>query len=78
MARVSQEQKSALTIMDYLSFHDIAFFKNFTVENISLYSCILLGIDYINEERGHDGTRAELYKHFLLCYIEIVASTPDH
>lgn len=67
-------QDIALTLLDYLYFYDITSLTTSTEEKFCIYAKLLNTLDNINVERGHDEYRAELYKHFLLCSLELVSN----
>ena len=75
MARSSEAHKLALTIMDFLYFHDIAFLVSFSDAKNIFYSDLLSYLEEINLVRKYKGQRAELYKHYLLCAVEIFMGT---
>mgnify|MGYP000296506437 CR=1 FL=1 len=66
---------SSLNIVDYIYTHDIVFLNSITEEKQKLYLDFLGEISDINFERNYYGKDAELYKHLLLCSIEIIIST---
>lgn len=66
---------SSLNIVDYIYIHDIVFLNSITEEKQKLYLDFLGEISDINFERNYYGKDAELYKHLLLCSIEIIIST---
>lgn len=68
---------SALNIVDYIYTHDIAFINSITKEKQKLYLDFLGEISDINFERNNFGKDAELYKHLLLCSVEIIISTRE-
>lgn len=75
MPRLSNAENTALNILDYLFFHDVASVSNYSVLKHNFYNelgrvlnIIILGKQLI-ERRG------QLYRHFLLCGLEIMASS---
>lgn len=71
MVKKTELKKYALNVLDYLYYHDYVFLENNTNVREVQYSLILEMIDNLNLERGYDGKKAELYKHFLLSGFEI-------
>ncbi|MGS0707701.1 hypothetical protein ACVBEE_14560 [Acinetobacter sp. ANC 3781] len=48
--------------------------STFSDEKNAFYPDLLGTIDYINSARNHHGIKAEIYQHFILCGIEILAN----
>lgn len=70
----SETRRAVLNVLDYLYYHDFVFSLNFTQDREMQYWLILSAVDDINLAQGYDGEKAALYKHFLLCGLEIQGS----
>lgn len=73
MSSLTSLQNAAVTVMDYLLISDVASMSTFSDSKNKLYSHLLGTIDYINSVRGHNSFKAEIYQHFILCAIELLA-----
>ncbi|WP_141729272.1 hypothetical protein, partial [Acinetobacter qingfengensis] len=76
MSKIHETRKCALSILDYVYFHEIAFEMSARHQKDSIYFDLLQKIAKINLARGYEKEKAELYKHFLLCGVEIKAAIP--
>ncbi|MHA3068510.1 hypothetical protein [Acinetobacter sp. ANC 3789] len=74
MPKLTEVQNIAVTIMDYLYLHDVVSLVSFSEKKIKAYTSLLGAIDEVNEKRKHENQDSEIYKHFLICCIEILAS----
>ncbi len=77
MPQLNDVQNYALEIVDYLYFYDIATLETFSVEKKTVYCQLLNAIDEILKERNLTPQRFEIYKHYLLCGVEIVSTQDD-
>lgn len=64
-------KNSALSILDYLYFFDVAAQQRATEERYNLYLNISKEIDIIASNRNYEPVQVEIYKHLLLCYLEV-------
>ncbi|MFV5265360.1 hypothetical protein ACMUMS_17685, partial [Acinetobacter courvalinii] len=71
MAKLTYSQKSALNVLDLLFFRDVESLSSFRDGKNLFYADFLGEINRVNLERNHQGGRAELYTHYLLCGIEM-------
>lgn len=76
MSKIYETRKCVLSILDYVYFHEIAFRMSAKHQKDAIYFNLLLKIDKINLARGYEKEKAELYKHFLLCGVEIKSAIP--
>lgn len=74
MPKLTEIQSIALEIVDYLYFYDIASLETFSEEKKQIYIALLRAIDHILLERNLSNDRYEIYKHYLLCGVEIVTT----
>ncbi|WP_151980740.1 hypothetical protein [Acinetobacter guerrae] len=74
MPSLNEKEKAALNLVDYLYFHDVASLGTFSESKISFYSAILFEIEKIILERKFDFFIKELYKHYLISYVELMLS----
>ncbi|MEG2723412.1 MAG: hypothetical protein RR944_11910 [Acinetobacter sp.] len=74
MSKLTDVQKSIITVLDYVYFHDIVSMVTFSQEKLDFYRKLLGSLKQIALNRGYVDFKAELYKHMLLCGIEIYAS----
>lgn len=74
MSKLTDVQKSIITVLDYVYFHDIVSMETFSQEKLDFYRKLLGSLKQITLNRGYADFKAELYKHMLLCGIEIYAS----
>ncbi len=80
MPKLTEIQNIALEIVDYLYFYDIASMETFSEEKKQIYIDLLRAIDHVLSERNLSNERYEVYKHYLLCGVEIVTTqytSPD-
>lgn len=77
MPSLDMIQKIALEIVDYLYFYDIAALETFSVEKKMVYCQLLNAIDETLKERNLTPQQFEIYKHYLLCGVEIVTTQDD-
>lgn len=68
----------AVTILDYLYFYDIVSLQTLTNDKIEFFVLLLSKIDEICKSRFLKDERAELYKHYIICYFEIKKSPSKH
>ena len=73
MPKLTDLQNSTITLLDYLYFHDILSMETFSQDKLDFYRKILGLINQINQQRGYTSERAELYKHYLLCGLELTS-----
>ena len=78
MPRRTESQNIAINILDYLFLHDVASMVTFSDAKNSFYSDLLGTLVYINSARNHNGVKAEIYQHFILCGIELIANYSSH
>ena len=71
MVRVTEWKISAFNILDYIFIHDLASMSTFSDLKNEFYGYVTDEIDTINSQRGFTEYRAEVYKHYLLCGIEL-------
>lgn len=71
MVRVTEWKISAFNILDYIFIHDLASMSTFSDLKNEFYRYVADEIDTINSQRGFAEYRAEVYKHYLLCGIEL-------
>lgn len=71
MVRVTEWKISAFNILDYIFIHDLASMSTFSDLKNEFYRYVADEIDTINSQRGFDEYRADVYKHYLLCGIEL-------
>ena len=71
MVRVTEWKISAFNILDYIFIHDLASMSTFSDLKNEFYRYVADEIDTINSQRGFTEYRAEVYKHYLLCGIEL-------
>lgn len=71
MVRVTEWKISAFNILDYIFIHDLASMSTFSDLKNEFYGYVAGEIDTINSQRGFTEYRAEVYKHYLLCGIEL-------
>ena len=71
MVRVTEWKISAFNILDYIFIHDLASMSTFSDLKNEFYGYVADEIDTINSQRGFTEYRAEVYKHYLLCGIEL-------
>lgn len=74
MPKLNDFQNRALEIVDFLYFYDIVALQTFTEEKKYFYDQLDKLIDELLEEKQLTGQKAEIYKHYLLCGMEIVSS----
>lgn len=71
MVRLTEWKISAFNILDYIFIHDLASMSTFSDLKNEFYRYVADEIDTINSQRGFTAYRAEVYKHYLLCGIEL-------
>lgn len=71
MVRATEWRTSAFNILDYVFIHDLASMSTFSDLKNEFYRYVSDEIDTINSQRGFTEYRAEVYKHYLLCGIEL-------
>lgn len=76
MPKLTDTQKAVLNIMDFLFIQDVESIASFDQVKNELNADVLSKIDYINSLRGDYGKKAELYKHYLLCSLELMLNLP--
>ncbi|MCH7310521.1 hypothetical protein [Acinetobacter sp. ANC 4805] len=74
MPRLNDVQNTALEIIDFLYFYDMVALQSFTEEKKDIYTQLDELIDEVLEEKQLTGQKAVIYRHYLLCGIEIVSS----
>jgi hypothetical protein len=77
MPSLTEVQNTAITLMDYFYFHDTASLSTYSVPKNEFFPHFTKTIDDVTYARGHQGKKFHLYQHFLLCYIETMAGTPQ-
>lgn len=78
MPKLNDVQNTAIEIVDYLYFYDIVALQTFTEEKKYFYDQLDKLIDGVLEEKHLTGRKAEIYKHYLLCGMEIVSSFDEN
>lgn len=76
MPKLTDTQNAVLNIMDYLFIQDVESLASFNKAKSSFNTDLLSIIDRINSVRGNEGKIAELYKHYVLCGIEMKLNLP--
>lgn len=76
MPKLTDTQKAVLNILDFLFIQDVESIASFDQAKNELNTDVLSKIDYINSVRGDYGKKAELYKHYLLCSLELMLNLP--
>jgi len=71
MPKLNEVQNNALEVVDYLYFYDIVALETFNEEKKEVYSCLLNSIEHILSYRNLSSKQYEIYKHYLLCGVEI-------
>jgi hypothetical protein len=74
MAILSRIQKTALEVVDFLYFYDLAALATFTEEKKEVYGRLNNVIDDLISHKKFFNEKAEIYRHFLLCGVEIIAT----
>lgn len=76
MSKLNPVQEVALKIVDFIYFYDVVSLTAFQTigENIAVFQQLNRLIADVIAERNLSGERAEIYKHFLLCSIEMNAT----
>lgn len=76
MSKLNPVQEVALKIVDFIYFYDVVSLSAFqpTGENKAVFQQLNRLIADVLAERNLSGERAEIYKHFLLCSIEMNAT----
>lgn len=77
MPQLNDVQNHALEIIDYLYFYDMAALGTYSEEKKEVYSRLLNGIDLLLSDRSLELRDFQIYKHFLLCGVEIVTTEDD-
>lgn len=75
MPRLSNAENTALNIVDYLFFHDVASVSNYSAPKHNFYNELGKVLNNIILAKPYIGRRGQLYRHFLLCGLEIMASS---
>lgn len=78
MPKLNDVQNTALEIVDFLYFYDMVALQSFTEEKKDVYTQLDELIDEVLEEKQLTGQKAEIYKHYLLCGMEIVSSFDEN
>lgn len=76
MPKLTDTQNAVLNIMDYLFIQDVESLASFNKVKNSLNADLLSIIDHINSVRRNYGKKAELYKHYVLCSLELMLNLP--
>ena len=76
MPKLTDTQTAALNIMDYLFIQDVESLASFNEAKNSFNVDLLSIIDQINLVRRNEGKIAELYKHYVLCGVEMKLNLP--
>ena len=71
MPSLNEVQHNALEVVDYLYFYDIVAAETFNEEKKAVYSRLLNAIEHILSDRNFLPTQYEIYKHYLLCGVEV-------
>lgn len=74
MPKISKTQETALEVVDFIYFYDLATLASFTEEKKEVYGQINNVIDTIVLIKKFFAEKAEIYRHFLLCGVEVVAT----
>lgn len=74
MPKINKTQETALEVVDFLYFYDLATLASFTEEKKEVYGQINNVIDTIVLIKKFFDEKAEIYRHFLLCGVEVVAT----
>ena len=77
MPQLNDIQNHALEVIDYLYFYDMAALGTFSDEKKNVYCHLLSAIGEILSERNLTPLDFEIYKHFLLCGVEIITTEDD-
>lgn len=72
MSERPKYQLNALYILNFLFLHDVAAMTTFSKDKNEFFTDVLDTINDINSRREYKGIKAEAYKHFLLCGIEVL------
>jgi hypothetical protein len=76
MPKRTNPQTAALNIMDYLFINDVESLASFNHAKNTFNVDLLSIIDRINSVRRNEGKIAELYKHYVLCGLEMKLNLP--
>lgn len=74
MPSLNEVQHTALEVVDYLYFYDIVAAETFNEEKKAVYSRLLNAIEHILLRRNFSSRQYEMYKHYLLCGVEVVTT----
>lgn len=76
MAKLTPVQESSLEAVDFIYFYDVVSLSSYssTGENEAVHKNINTLIDSIVDAKSFTGATAAIYKHFLLCGVEIGAT----
>lgn len=74
MTNLTLDQETALDILDYLYFYDIVSLVTFTQEKKKTYDQLNNTINDLISSKKFSPIQSEMYKHFLLCGIEIIVT----
>ncbi|MHA3049960.1 hypothetical protein [Acinetobacter sp. ANC 4639] len=74
MPKLNDIQNTALEIVDFLYFYDIVSLSTITTEKENIYRKLNDLIKILIAHKGLSGQKAEIYKHYLLCGVEILAT----
>lgn len=77
MPSPTENQNRAISLMDFLYFHDLASLSTFSVPKNEFLLKLKKSVDDLTFARGHRDRDFCVYKHFILCSIEILAGTPQ-
>ncbi|RYE58202.1 MAG: hypothetical protein EOP48_04050, partial [Sphingobacteriales bacterium] len=66
-------KKAIYSILHYLYFYDIVAISSTTEKKLDVYEDLLNDLQNIVENMNFVEQRGEVYKHLLLCYLEISA-----
>lgn len=74
MPKLNAIQETGLEIVDFLYFYDLAALSAFTEEKKAVYGQLNNVIDDLVYRKKFVDEKAEIYRHFLLCGVEILAT----
>ena len=74
MPSLKEVQHTALEVVDYLYFYDIFAAEAFDDEKKAVYCRLLNAIEHILSARNFLPAQYEIYKHYLLCGVEILTT----
>ena len=76
MPRITDTQTAVLNIMDYLFIQDVESLASFNDAKNTFNADLSAIIKRINSVRRNEGKIAQLYKHYVLCGLEMMLNLP--